>query len=131
MRSKTEQKIEHLPRLKHPVAAPVFIHLVPPAQTHHQPPRDVLLNTRHWAPSVGAEQTFPRAERLKTRLHGPEVAGEQEDYRHHAGDEASAEEVTEQVREDGADSEEQVEEGGHRMSANMGNKTPMSCFQTD
>lgn len=75
-------------------------------------------------------QTFPAVDRIKTRLHCPEVAREQEDYRHHAGDEAFTEELTEQVREDGANSEEQVEEGRHRMPANMGNKTLMSCFQT-
>lgn len=32
----------YLPGLKHPVAASVVVHLVPPAQTNQQPPADVL-----------------------------------------------------------------------------------------
>lgn len=32
----------YLPRLKHPTALPIVVHLVPPPQTNHQPPCDVL-----------------------------------------------------------------------------------------
>lgn len=51
----------------------------------------------------------------KTHLYCPEVTREQKDYCHHAGDETFTDELTEQVREDGGDSEEEVEEGGHWM----------------
>lgn len=52
---------------------------------------------------------------LWTHLHRPEVTGEQQDDGHHVGNEAFIDELTEQVGEDGADSEEQVEESGHWM----------------
>lgn len=32
----------HLPGFKHPLAVPVVIHLVPPSQANHQPPRNIL-----------------------------------------------------------------------------------------
>lgn len=52
---------------------------------------------------------------LCTHLYCPEVTGEQQDDGHHVGDEAFIDELTEQVGEDGADSEEQVEESSHWM----------------
>lgn len=48
-------------------------------------------------------------------LYCSEVTREQEDYCHHAGDETSTHKLTEQVHDDGHDSEEEVEEGGHWM----------------
>lgn len=50
-----------------------------------------------------------------THLYRPEVTGQQEDYRHHGGDEAAANDLAEQVHEDGGHSEEEVEEGRHGM----------------
>lgn len=52
---------------------------------------------------------------LWTHLHCPEVTRKQQDDGHHVGDEAFIDELTEQVGEDGADSEEQVEESRHWM----------------
>ena len=40
--TKEQKAASHLPRLKHPVAPSVIVHLVPPPQTNHQPPSDVL-----------------------------------------------------------------------------------------
>lgn len=59
----------------------------------------------------------PPTPTMKTHLHRPEVTGQQEDYCHHAGDETSTEELTQQVCQDGGNSEEEVEEGGHWMPA--------------
>lgn len=51
-------------------------------------------------------------------LYSPEVTGEQEDDGDHGGDEAGAEQVTEEVDQRGPDSEEEVEEGRHGMPGN-------------
>lgn len=48
-------------------------------------------------------------------LDSPEVATEQQDDGHHGGDEATAEQLTQKVDQNGADAEEQVEERRHRM----------------
>lgn len=50
-----------------------------------------------------------------SHLYCPEVTGEQQDDGHHVGDEAFIDELTEQVGEDGTDSEEEVEESSHWM----------------
>lgn len=48
-------------------------------------------------------------------LYSPEVTREQENYRNHGSDETFTENLAEQVDDDGANSEEEVEEGRHRM----------------
>lgn len=50
-----------------------------------------------------------------THLYCPEVTGEKQDDGHHVCNEASIDKFTEQVGEDCADSEEQVEESSHWM----------------
>lgn len=49
-------------------------------------------------------------------LDSPKITWQQEDDGDHAGNEATTEDVTEQVDQDGAWSEEEVEEWGQRMS---------------
>lgn len=56
----------------------------------------------------------------------PEVTGEQQDDRHHAADEATAEDLTQQVGEDGGDSEEEVEEGGHGVPVGRSKEARLS-----
>lgn len=60
---------------------------------------------------VGVRVCRPRV----PHLDSPEVTTEQQDDGHHRGDEATAEQLTQQVDEDGADAEEQVEERCHWM----------------
>lgn len=43
-------------------------------------------------------------------LDSPEVTAEQQDDGHHRGDETTAEQLAQQIDQDGADAEEQVEE---------------------
>jgi len=63
----------------------IVVDVVPPAQTHQQPSRDVL--------------------------DRPEVGGQEEHHKHKAGDEGVAEPAAEHVDHDGGAPEEQVEEG--------------------
>ena len=62
----------------------------------------------------------------RTYFDRPEVTGEQEDDCHHTGNETTAEELTKQIREDGGNSEEEVKERGHRVSADWLNEAHFS-----
>lgn len=50
-----------------------------------------------------------------THFYCPKVTGKQQDDGHHVGNEAFIDELTEQIGEDGTDSEEEVEESSHWM----------------
>lgn len=53
---------------------------------------------------------------INTHLDSPEVTWQQEDDGDHGGNETTAEDITQQVDQDGACSEEEMEEWGQRMS---------------
>lgn len=67
----------------------------------------------------------------RTHLDGPEVTRQQQDDGDHAGDEAAAHKLTEQVGQDGAHTKEQVKEGRHWVPGNsymnIGMVTLISC----
>lgn len=79
----------YLPGLENPVAFPILVYLVPPAEAHQESPGYVL--------------------------HGPEVKGQEEEHGDEAARKASAEPVTAHIGDNGAHSEKQVEEGGQRV----------------
>lgn len=116
----------HLPGLKQPLAASVIVHLVPPPQADHQPPCDVLESKQEIPGSQPIPDPMTKLE-MSSYFDRPEVTGEQEDDRHHAGDEAAAEELAKQIGEDGGDPEEEVEEGGQRVPADVLNQAYFSC----
>lgn len=80
---------EYLSGFKNPVAFPIFIDLVPPAEAHHEPSGYIL--------------------------HRPEVKGQKEKHGDKTAHETPAEPVTAHVGDDGTHSEKQVEKGGQRV----------------
>lgn len=66
---------------------------------------------------------------MRTYFDRPEVTGEQEDDRHHAGDKAAAVNLAKQIDEDGSDPEEEVEKGGQRVPVDM-SKIKHLCIRT-
>lgn len=101
------------------MAASIIIYLVPPSQADHQPPCNILETKQRFRisthPQADSKPAVERHKTQRTHFDCPEVAGEQEDDRHHGGDETTAEELTKQIGEDGGHPEEEVEERGHRV----------------
>lgn len=78
------------PILEHPVTLALVVDVVPPAEADQQAAGDVL--------------------------HHPEVGGDEEDEGDEEAEKLAAEGAAEQVDDDGADLEDEVEEDGHRVS---------------
>lgn len=55
----------------------------------------------------------------RTYLHCPKVTRQQQDNRHHTGNEAAAEQLTQEIDYNRTDSKEQMEEGCHWVSGNQ------------
>lgn len=55
----------------------------------------------------------------KTHFYSPEITWQQEDNADHAGDKSTADDVTQQVNQNGTCSEEEVKEWSHRMPENQ------------